>query len=219
MSIKSILAVSITTLVFGVGSIQVFASPGSGQSKKKFDLKGFERIEIKTAADVSIKIGPAYSVVVEGDRARVDNVTAEITKNTLVIEETQSDGEKSNGKIKVTVTLPKLSAIGFSGAGSAVVEGVKSDSFSAAINGSCTMTLKGSAKKVDYAIHGAGSINAKSLASHSCAVAISGSGTVSTKTASKLDAVISGSGAVTYYGDPKISRVVSGSGKIMKASD
>jgi hypothetical protein len=194
-----------------------FGDDGGPQTKKDVKLSGFTKIKSNGSMDVSVKVGSPESINVEGSEARVKAFKATVVDGVLVLEEDSNSLFGGNdGKLRVTVTVPDLTAFTINGSGDATIDGVKGKSFAISINGSGDATVTGECDDATISVSGSGDINAKSLDVKNATVSIAGSGDVAVKASVALTASVVGSGDVTYFGEAKVTTSVTGSGDINK---
>jgi hypothetical protein len=186
------------------------------QSTKEVTLSGFTAIEANGAIDLTVVVGSAETIKVEGSKERVENLKTSVKDGTLVLEEDSHGLFGNNGRLHVTVTLPALNALGVNGSGDANVTAVKSEAFKLAINGSGDIDVAGEASDFSVVINGSGDVNARSLKTKTCDVSIAGSGDIAVAASDELSVSVAGSGDVTYFGDPKVTSAVTGSGDVNK---
>jgi hypothetical protein len=186
------------------------------QTTRTESLTGFSAITANGAIDLTVVVGSAETIKIEGAKERVENLKTSVKDGTLVLEE-ESDGLFGNdGRLQVTVTLPALTALGINGSGDAYVTGVETDFLTVSINGSADVDVSGEVITVHVTVNGSGDVNARSLKAKKSKVSIAGSGDVEVAASDHLSVSVAGSGDVTYYGDPKVTSAVSGSGEVNK---
>jgi hypothetical protein len=186
------------------------------QTTRNVSLTGFSAITANGAIDLTVVVGSAETIKIEGPKERVENLKATVEDGTLVLKEESNGLFGNDGRLRVTVTLPALTALGVNGSGDAYVTGVKSDVLSLSINGSADVEVSGEATSVNVTVNGSGDVNARSLKAKKSEVSIAGSGDVEVAASDELSVSVAGSGDVTYYGDPKVTSAVSGSGDVNK---
>ncbi len=157
-----------------------------GQHEKKFDLKGFEKIEVGGAFVVTIRRGDAFEVIADTDEQNdLDDIDFDVRNNTLEIghKDKFSFGRR-NETVRINITMPSLEGLDISGASTLKVIGFKdkskdldiqlSGASKAAIDvevrkiefdasGASKADLRGSAEKVNMDISGACHIDAKRM--------------------------------------------------------
>jgi hypothetical protein len=214
----------------------------SGQSvvKENRNVKGFTRVNFGIAGDLKIKIGPEFSVVLEGERNDLEEVITELSGDKLLIKQ---DNWRFDFKerVNIYITMPEITGLGVSGSGKAeLVDDVKDaddlslsvsgsgklltaglvvDALDCGISGSGNIVVGGSgnADRADISISGSGGYSGEAFEIDHLDISVSGSGNCLCKVGDSLNASISGSGNVTYVGDPRIDARVSGSGHVRSA--
>ncbi len=213
---------------------------GQTATKETRNVKGFTKISYGISGNLIIKIGPQFSVVLEGEKDDLREVITDVSDGRLRI---RMDNWRFNfnEKVNAYVTLPELSGLSVSGSGRAeVLDPVKNADFlDLSVSGSGKLYLKepevdkidcsisgsgdimitgnGSADTGEISISGSGGYNAPDFEIDRLEVSVSGSGSCFCKAGDSLEARISGSGNVTYKGDPRIDARVSGSGHVRSA--
>ncbi|MGD0341024.1 MAG: head GIN domain-containing protein [Bacteroidales bacterium] len=217
--------------------VVILSSIASGQEKETRDVKGFKKVSFGISGSLKIKIGPEFSVVLEGDKSDLKEVITEVSDDRLIIKE-ENWHFNFNEKVNAYITMPELTGVGVSGSGKVeVLDPVKGvDNLSLSVSGSgkllttelevdnleCSISgsgdiIVGSAGKADkgrVSISGSGDYSGESMEIDHLEVHVSGSGNCVCKAGDSLQAHISGSGNVNYYGNPKIDARVSGSGHV-----
>jgi hypothetical protein len=217
----------------------ILCSFAAGQEKETRNMKGFDRVSFGIAGDLKIKIGQEFSVVLEGEKSDIEEVTTEVSGDKLIIKNENWHFNFRN-KVNIYITMPELKGLGVSGSGKAeIADPVKnSDSFSLSVSGSgklvaanietdaldCSISGSGNiyvgagtADRGSISISGSGNYQGQDMTIDKLRVSISGSGNCTCKAGDSLNAGISGSGNVYYYGSPKIDARVSGSGHVRSA--
>jgi hypothetical protein len=215
----------------------ISAASGQSANKETRDVKGFTKINFGIAGDMKIKIGPEFSVVLEGDKDDLEEIVTELSGEKLIVKQENWRFNFDN-KVSVYITLPNLTGLGVSGSGNVEIldpindadnlslnvsgsgkiltAGLVTDNFSCNISGSGNIIIGsgGNADKGDISIRGSGSYTGEAFEIDHLDVGVSGSGNCLCKAGDSLNARISGSGNVTYIGNPKIDARVSGSGHV-----
>ncbi len=217
---KTLTAAAVVFAAFSMGGcfghMDIGSDESGPQTTQEIKLTGFDKVKANGAIDVTITVGEAESINVQGSAERIKNLTTEVKDGTLVLDEKSSGLFGSKGKLHVTITVPKLTAYAVNGSGDATINGVKSDAFSLEVNGSGDITVSGESISSSIAVNGSGDINAKGLKSKKASVTIAGSGDIDVAVSDDLSVTVAGSGDVTYFGDPKVTESVTGSGDVDK---
>ena len=193
---------------------------GSGvvQTEQR-DATGFSEIRLSGSGEVDVRHADTQSVTVEAE----DNILPLL--ETRVRDGTLSLGARPNVNISPTrpiryqITVKRLTAIGVSGSGRFVVEGLDTPRLSAEISGSGSATFSGRADDVRLTISGSGEYDAARLTSKTARVEISGSGSATVNATDRVEANVIGSGSVRYIGNPSVDQRVSGSGSVRRTGD
>jgi hypothetical protein len=221
-----------------VAVIMMSASVAVGQTtvKETRNVSGFTEIGFGIAGNLIVKIGPEFSVALEGDKKYLSEIETVLRNNKLVIRNLNNHFF-NNEKANVYITLPELIGLGVSGSGNAQIESaintktlglsvsgsgklfandVVSGTLNCSVSGSGDIILKGKGniEKGDISISGSGSYSGEGISFKSLQAIISGSGNCLVNVTESLKATISGSGNVKYLGTPKVDARVSGSGHV-----
>lgn len=211
--------------------------------KDKRNVKGFTRISYGVSGNLTVRIGPEFSVVLEGEEDDVESVITEVMGKRLIIRRKTFRFRFSDlfERVDVFITLPELEDLTVSGSGGAEIvddirdiddlsfsvsgsgkittAGIEADNLDCNISGSGNILIRGagSAGRGDISISGSGNYTGRDFEIDRLDVNISGSGSCICKAGDSLTARISGSGNVTYRGNPRIDSRSSGSGRIRSA--
>jgi hypothetical protein len=220
-----------------VACFVIATASGQSANKETRDVKGFTKISFGIAGDLKIKIGPEFSVVLEGDKNDLEEIVTELSGDRLIIKQENWRFNFDN-KVDVYITLPNLNGLGVSGSGKAEIldpvkdadnlslsvsgsgrvmtAGLEVDNLNCDISGSGDIIIgsEGTADKGDISISGSGSYTGESFQIDHLDISVSGSGSCLCKVGDSLNARISGSANVTYIGNPKVDARVSGSGHV-----
>ena len=177
-------------------------------------IGAFTAVELRSSADVTVRVGPASSVSVTTDDNLQPLLRTEVRPGgVLVLDSTRSYRTRQTPRISITV--PRLTAFAVKGSGDTKISGVNGGSLALAVSGSGDIQAQGRTGDLAIAVSGAGDIDAGGLASNSAAVVISGSGDALVRTSGALTGVVRGSGDVRYIGKPRTVTVqVGGSGSV-----
>ena len=192
-------------------------------------------------ASITVQEGATSSVQLEGYENIIKHIRAKVENNTLHLNtDLDETWTLDNKDIKVTITVPLLTALSLSGTCDAdihgniigksfqlsnsgtsnvIIDNTNTDDFSAQISGVCDLTVKGgSAKNASYSISGAGTIKSFPLQADVTTATISGAGKTEVTALQKLTAKVDGAGTVKYKGHPQITKEVSGVGAVSDAN-
>jgi hypothetical protein len=208
----------------------------AGQTVKETrDVKGFTSVGFGIAGNLYVKIGPQFSVELEGEKDDLEEIITELSGERLQIKQ-ENWRFDFREKVNVYVTLPELEGLGVSGSGKAEIQnavktedldlsvsgsgniytaGLAVENLECSISGSGNIRLgEGNAKDAEISISGSGSFFGEMAKCETMEVHVSGSGNCTCNVTESLEASVSGSGNVTYTGNPRIDARVSGSGHV-----
>jgi len=189
---------------------------GSGNVKTESrNVSGFKEIKAENAVELEITVQKDFSLTIEADDNLLDQVRTEVSGNTLKI--STRDSITSKNKIKVKVSLPDLTDLDLSGASTANVSGVKTDSLKLNANGASRIKIDGEVKSVDATASGASGVDAENLKTENAKANASGASHITVSPTGDLNAEASGASTVTYTVEPKsIKQNASGASTIKK---
>ncbi len=191
-----------------------------GQHEKKFDLKGFRRIEAGGAFVITIRKGDTFEVIADTDEQNdLNDIDFEVHNNTLEIghKDKFSFGRR-NETVRINVTMPSLEGLDISGASTLKVIGFKdkskdldiqlSGASKAAIDvevrkiefdasGASKADLRGSAEKINMDISGACHIDAKRMQINQARADASGASHISFGKVKVFDSNTSGASKIS----------------------
>ncbi|MFH0842068.1 MAG: head GIN domain-containing protein [Bacteroidota bacterium] len=228
---KALVLIIVTGLIYGLAAGQTV--------KETRDLKGFTSVGFGVPGNLYIKIGPQFSVELEGSSGDLREVETVITGERLQIKHDNWRFDFRE-KVNVYVTMPELEGLGVSGSGRADIQStVKTEDLDLSVSGSgniytadlevenleCSISGSGnmklgggSAADTEVSISGSGSFYGDLTKCETMEVHVSGSGNCTCNVTESLEASVSGSGNVTYSGNPRVDARVSGSGRVRTAN-
>jgi hypothetical protein len=154
---------------------------------------------------VNIEVGKTQTVVVRGDDDLLADLQTEVVGNELQLHMKHDDTIMSGHHVnlKVTITVPALTAFSMAGAGNTTITHMSGDSLDVHFAGAGNLRAEGTVKTLALNIGGVGSIDTRELHAESANVNVGGVGSVKVWASTRLDASVGGIGSLTYYGDPK----------------
>ncbi len=209
------------------------APTGSGPTRS-YTVDGFSRIALTGHDDVDVRNGTAFSVRAEGPTDQLDRLRIAKDGETLSIGQKRTlFGWGDQPKVKVYVTLPRLTDATIAGSGTMAVDRVEGDRFDATVAGSGDLNIAtlavdraevsiagsgdvragGTVKRLEVSIAGSGSLDAAGLRVGQAAVSVAGSGDVRAAVNGQAQVDLMGSGSVDLGADAmcKVSKMGSGS--------
>ena len=197
----------------GANSGSGAAAAGSGTTRT-YQVTGFDGIDLQGSDDIDVRVGTGFSIRAEGPSDQLDRLKIDRDGETLNIgrKNGASFGWNKGGKVKVYLTLPRLSDATVSGSGNIAIDRVEGAKFEGEIPGSGNLTIAairvddaafsiagsgnvraaGTATMLKIAIAGSGEVDAPKLQARSAKIEISGSG--------KIHAIVDGPATVNVLG-------------------
>jgi len=226
-------------IVFLVIMSLVYAVSAGQTVKETRDVKGFTAVGFGIAGNLYIKIGPEFSVVLEGEKNDLEEVVTELTDDRLQIKH-ENWRFNFREKVNVYITMPELEDLGVSGSGKAeILDAVRTEDLDLSVSGSgnlitsdlavenidCSISGSGNIRlgggnvtDAEVSISGSGNFTGDLVKAETMEVSVSGSGNCHCYVTGSLEARVSGSGNVTYNGNPRIDARVSGSGRVRSSN-
>jgi hypothetical protein len=214
----------------------LFLTAGAADAAtRSWPATGFERVDLRAAADVAIRTGTGFAVQADGDPRLLELLTVDVRQGTLTI------GWRDHGHPvnvhqapHITVTLPRLAGVALSGAGAIAVDKVDAPAFAADMSGAGTIrvaqlhtgraqltmagageiVLAGTTDQIDARVSGVGSLDATALAARAGRLTVSGTGGIKARVDGPVDASMSGIGHIEVAGHPRCTVHKSGLGSI-----
>lgn len=188
---------------------------GSGvQTTKSFDVDSFDQVRFTGSGQYNIKCGEEQSVSVSFDDNLMEFVEATVEQGKLKIRVSES---YSSGKgLIIDITVPELTLVDVSGAGTAKITNYNGEKLSINISGAASIMAEGTVDTLDVEASGACSLKLIDLVAKNCNVDMSGAGGAKVNVTEKLEAKLSGVGSVKYKGDPEVKEEISGVASVSK---
>lgn len=209
--------------------------PGPLQDKEKdYSLIDFDRLEMGSDFHISVEQSNIYSIHVEGDRRNLDDLEVYKEGSTLVIKYEDNANRKHNTYI--TIRMPQLNGVNFSGASVSTIKGFESDDdldfilsgasdcqmdvgyreLNVDISGASRLRLYGLGDSIEGKISGASTLSAFDYPVREATLDASGASNVKVTVSDQLEVVASGASSVLYRGNPTVSSNVSGGSTVEK---
>ncbi|MBL8508718.1 head GIN domain-containing protein [Chitinimonas sp. JJ19] len=192
---------------------------GSGRVVEQLrPVTDFQSIRSDGVWILDVKVGPAPSVKVKADDNLQPLIETVVQNKQLHIR--FKDGKqtvhlKDDSKLRIEVTVPKLTAYSHEGAGKTIFHDINSEQFSLDYEGAGLVTATGRVGKLSVQAAGAGALDLDALKARDVSVSLEGVGAISVYASESLTAAVDGIGSLTYYGKPaKVSKTVSGIGSV-----
>ncbi|WP_234735991.1 head GIN domain-containing protein [Tellurirhabdus bombi] len=210
------------------------------EETRTFSLSNFDRLDLGSAFVITVTQGSNYKITASGRQSDLEDLDASIGNNkTLRIRyKNNSFGNNRHERVTLTITMPNLSGVSFSGASKSTVTGfrnmgdftadisgassstidVDASQVSIDISGASNATLKGKAKTLNGEVSGAASLKAFDLKLESATVEASGASKAQVFATSRLQADASGASSVNYKGSPSVQSHTSGASSVRSAN-
>ncbi len=185
----------------GFGLLNSKRITGKGDMEKQDrDAKDFKGIDLMASADVIIKQGSTYKVIVEGQKNILEILETVVENGILRIKFKDGSWNLNFDKLNVYIETPSVSSIELSGSGNMTVEtAFNIEELDLKVSGSGNIkTADGlTAKKINVEIGGSGDIKMGSTTATDLKAAVLGSGNFEIKgTGEKAKFEITGSGDI-----------------------
>lgn len=214
------------------------AAPSGVEGSRSFAATGFDKVALRGADNVVVKVGPAESVTARGDTAVLDRLKIEVVDGTLRIERRERDGvlswRKGDKPVLVTVTLPRLVGAVVAGSGDMDVDRAHATSFAASVAGSGNLrivdltadatalniagsgdaTIGGRGQSIDISLAGSGDADMGGYKAAHARISLAGSGDVKAGVDGTADVSLIGSGDVEIVGKAACTVSKLGSGAV-----
>lgn len=204
------------------------------QDARSFAVIDFDRVEVGDALDVTILHGTNYSIKAEGDRRNLDDLEVFTSGNTLVVH--FDENENRQYTTFITITMPLLNGIHFSGAVNGKVSGfddvarldvtlsgaslgqidMDATELYLNINGASQLRLRGEGELIDGIISGASVLTAFEYETAAAKLHVSGASQARVTVLQQLQVVATGASEVTYRGEPELTVETSGASVVKK---
>ena len=223
-------------LALAMASCQYDEDPGPLQElEQDYAMSGFDRLEMGDALHVTVEQGTEYAVHVKGDRRNLEDLVVRRSGNTLEMK--YKNGWRwlrhRNYETHVTIVMPSLLSVRFSGAATTSVYGFETDDFHLSLSGAATCNLNIMAGHSDFDLSGASTLNVTGSASTMRAtlsgasmlsgfeyaieeadIDASGASDVRVNAAQYLKVNVSGASDVVYRGSPTLAISTSGASRV-----
>lgn len=189
--------------------------------QKSFGFKSFSQIRLfDLDGEVSIRSGEEYSVKVEIDENLAPLLSVEEIDGQLNI---GINGNKNNKRyleetnIKVTITLPNLTAVSHFGNTSLNISNLNAKSFKLVNDGNGSINIQGAVENLFVEKEGNGGIMASKLTALNAKVKGEGNGNITVNVSDSLQAILEGNGSISNLGSALYSRnsKVTGNGSLL----
>ena len=207
--------------------------PGPLQAyEKEFTLIDFDRLEMGSALNINVTQGNTFTILARGDRRNIDDLHVFRNGNTLVI----GFDENVNRihETYITITMPVLEAVNFSGASQSKIIGFDSgdgldlylsgasvcqldavyDQVDIILSGASSLRMFGAGSEIKAEVTGASVLRAFDYPVDEATISLSGASSGKVFVESELQAAASGASTLLYRGNPSVNSSVSGASTV-----
>lgn len=213
------------------------AQDRKAEASKSFSQTGFDRLSMGHAFRITVRPG-SFKIVAEGDKDDIDELEASVSNGTLKIRFKDHDkswwSRKNHHRVDITINMPAIKGVDFSGATSSTVEGFDNiDVFDVDISGASSSRISLSAKRINLDLSGASNITiigkAKDLSGdisgattfkgadlrvENAELEVSGASNAKISVSENLSADASGASSLRYIGNPRVKMNTSGASSV-----
>lgn len=193
------------------------------QESRSFQVSGFTKLSMGSAFKVDVKQGDKFSVNTTGRSEDINDLEAKVTGGTLHLGY-KSNGWNNNRKVViVTITMPALQGVDFSGASTATVSkfsgvtnmdievsgaskvnmDLSASKVSMDLSGASSLTLTGQSSVLNGEISGASSFKGRDFQAKEVNMEASGASSAAVVANNALRADASGASSIRYSGSVK----------------
>ena len=154
---KKLFRISLSALLVAFVAFTAFA-----QESRSFNVSGFNRLAMGSAFKIDVKQGSSFSVKASGRSEDIQDLQATVSGGELKLGYKGNNWNKNRKTVNVSIIMPNLQGIDFSGASTATVasfSGVKNMEIE--VSGASRVTMDLKAQKVDMELSGASSLALK----------------------------------------------------------
>jgi hypothetical protein len=193
------------------------------QGTRKFSVSHFNRLAMGSAFKIDVKQGSSYSVTATGREEDLEDMEANISGGELKLGYKGNGWNKNRKTVNVSITMPNLQGVDFSGASTAQVarfSGVKNMEIEVSgaskvnmdltasrvtmeLSGASTLTLDGNCDTLDGEVSGASSFRGSGFQTKEVNIDASGASSAAVFASNAIRAEASGASSVRYSGGAK----------------
>jgi hypothetical protein len=222
----------IASVLFGCNEIE---DPGPLQEiRREYAIIDFDQLEIGSGFHINVEEGDYFHVSAKGDRRNVNDLEVYKVGNTLRVEYDEQANRRH--ETYITIRMPFLSAVHFSGGSISVVKGFESDgTFDCYLSGGSIAQLNAGYRKVNLVlsggsmlrmfglgdeltanVSGASVLNAFDFPVRDAVISLSGASSGKVTVTDQLKVTATGASNLLYKGSPVVESSISGGSSVMK---
>lgn len=231
----NLLKTALAVTVFSILTSCCEEDPGPIQEvHKDYPIVDFDQLEMGSAFNIEVEQANAFSVKVKGDRRNIDDLNVYKNGNTLIVE--FNDDANRHHDTYISITMPSLKGVNFSGASVSKIRGFESDEdldfylsgasisqldvtyreVELVVTGASSLVLFGSGDQFNAEISGASTFKAFDYPVREAVIDISGASEGKVAVAEDLKVTAGGASTVLYRGNPSIISNTSGASTVQK---
>ncbi|GAB4534698.1 MAG: hypothetical protein Tsb0010_14890 [Parvularculaceae bacterium] len=175
------------------------------ETSRTFDLSGFNRINVGTAIDVEVAVGPDYSVIVREPDGNFERLEVEVENGELELRRRGVDlfGSRNAPRYSATVTTPALERMIVSTGSDARVRGVDSESFDIISSTGSDLVISGRCGVLTANVSTGADLDARGLECRIVDINLSTGADAEVFASERVDANISTGADLDVYGGPE----------------
>lgn len=181
------------------------------------NLSGFTRIDASAGNEVTVTVGPNYSVDVSGPGA--DQVVTRISGQTLVIERPHGFHWGPRRHSHVTVIMPRVEGLTASSGADVTATGVEASNIALDSSSGADLRVSGRCQSFSADASSGADIYAQDLRCESGSVDASSGADARVFASGRLNVDASSGGGVIAYGNPGIGNIDLSSGGTLRRAD
>jgi hypothetical protein len=202
--------------------------------EQTYALTGFDRLNMGSAFAITVQSGPTFSIVAEGDRRNLDDLTVYTRNGTLFAEYRNNRSRKH--QTSFTITMPALRAVSFSGASQSTITGFVSENDMAInlsgasrcqftgearqllvdLSGASRLETTGRGALLSAELSGASTLQAFPYLVSEAIIDASGASKANVSVSNTLTVDASGASSIRYRGAPTVRQKVSGASSVQR---
>lgn len=182
---------------------------------KNYALKDFTAVDISAGLSAKIIAGTPYAVRAEGAPEALERLDIRVEDGTLVLARKHLAGwdfNKSNGKVTIYVSVPRLDGVEASSGSSASASGVDAPSFNAEVSSGASLSVSGVCGALRSQASSGASLSARDLKCKSLNADASSGASISAFATESVDADASSGASVSVSGGAKLVNTDKSSG-------
>ncbi|WP_460670135.1 head GIN domain-containing protein [Larkinella ripae] len=233
MKITSILSAFLIFALVALSSCDFERVGPYEEDERSYGLTNFDRLDMGSAFTVIVEEGGTFSVEARGNRRDLDDLDI-YTRNGTLYAKYRNNLRSRRYDMNITITMPTLRAVDFSGASRSEVVGfqglreldiklsgasrstfdVDADRTNLDLSGASDLDLKGASGWLYGDLSGASRLEAYEYAVAEAELDLSGASTARVRVTKRLDVNASGASSVRYRGAPELKSRLSGSSTV-----